>query len=140
MDHEGGGGEVWFENGLRFDCTGCGHCCTGSNGYVWVEEAEIRELAAHVGLALDDFGRRFLRRVGTRYALLESQRDGACVFLEGTACRVYDARPRQCRSYPFWPANLATPADWQLTAARCEGIRDDAPLWSRERIHAARSR
>ena len=29
--------DAWYaEEGLAFECTGCGDCCTGAPGYVWV--------------------------------------------------------------------------------------------------------
>ena len=31
--------EPWYRDGLRFECTRCGHCCTGAPGYVWVDAA-----------------------------------------------------------------------------------------------------
>jgi hypothetical protein len=36
----------WYKDGLRFTCTGCGDCCTGAPGYVWVNKEEIEALAA----------------------------------------------------------------------------------------------
>src|SRR6266404_2835548 len=41
--------EPWYENGLRFECTRCGHCCTGPSGYVWVNDEEIDQIAAYRG-------------------------------------------------------------------------------------------
>jgi Fe-S-cluster containining protein len=129
---------AWYAEGLRFDCTSCGRCCTGSLGYVWVDEPEIRGLAASLGMEVDLFGSRFLRRVGLRYALLESPVSGDCVFLDGTACEVYAARPRQCRSYPFWDHNLRSEEAWSAAAKDCEGIRPDARLVSADEIAALR--
>jgi Fe-S-cluster containining protein len=128
----------WFDAGLRFECTGCGRCCSGGNGYVWVSEREIARLAVRFGVGLDDFGLKYLRRVGDRYALLESVTDGACVFLDGDRCGVYEDRPNQCRSFPFWGRNLESPAAWARAAGECEGIRDDAPLLGREEIESRR--
>ena len=45
----------WFEKGLRFECTGCGDCCTGAPGFVWVNRDEIADLAQSVGLNVPDF-------------------------------------------------------------------------------------
>ncbi len=130
--------DAWFKDGLRFECTGCGRCCTGASGYVWVSERDVSRLAARFGVCLDDFGRKYLRRFGDRYALLESGRDGACVFLTSDRCGVYEDRPDQCRSFPFWEQNLASPAAWTRAAEECEGIREDAPLLSREEIDSRR--
>jgi hypothetical protein len=105
---------------------------------VWLEDGDIVRIAGHVGLALDDFGRRYVRQVGGRYALLESANDGACVFLSGERCSIYDARPAQCRRFPFWDRLLESPARWREAALECEGIRPEAPLLDRERIEAIR--
>jgi hypothetical protein len=129
---------AWFKDGLRFECTACGRCCTGGNGYVWVSEREVSRLAARFGVSLDDFGRKYLRRIGDRYALLESVTDAACVFLAGDRCGVYEDRPDQCRSFPFWQQNLASPAAWARAAEECEGIREGAPILSREEIESRR--
>ncbi len=121
------GARPWYADGLRFACTGCGRCCTGPSGYVWVNLEEIGRLAARLDLELDDFGRRYLRRVDSRYALRDRP-GGDCVFLSGKSCSVYEDRPLQCRAFPWWPANLASPEAWKRAAASCEGISETAPL------------
>ena len=42
---------------LRFECTECGECCRqrGRYAYVYVNEEECGELAAHLGLELAAF-------------------------------------------------------------------------------------
>ncbi len=61
-------------------------------------------------------------KVGIRKSLIEWA-NGDCVFFhsESRTCEVYDARPRQCRTWPFWSSNLTSPAAWQETADRCRG-------------------
>ncbi len=129
--------QPWYGEGLHFQCTGCGDCCTGATGYVWVSVADVERLALHVGLPIGEFGRRCLRRIGRRLALLERAATGDCVFLDGRHCRVYEARPAQCRRYPFWPQHLESPQAWRQAAGECEGIRQDAPMWSLARIREA---
>ena len=36
----------------------------------------------------------------------------ACVFLNDQKCRIYEARPVQCSTYPFWPNLLESEAAW----------------------------
>ena len=112
----------WYKAGLRFECTQCGDCCTGAPGYVWVNNEEIAALAKLLGQEIDDFEDRYVRRVGARKSLKEFP-DGACVFFDTTArkCTVYSARPRQCRTWPFWDSNLKTEADWKYTCSVCPG-------------------
>lgn len=45
-----------------------------------------------------------------------------CIFLRGTECIVNDAKPLQCRTYPFWP-ELMDPEAWQAERLdMCEGL------------------
>lgn len=118
----------WYEGGLHFVCTQCGACCSGARGYVWVEPSEARAMASAFSLTLDEFGLSYLRRVGRRYALLENPLNGDCVFLREGRCLAYSLRPSQCRSFPFWKANLRNPDAWRTAARECEGIAADAPL------------
>ena len=109
----------WYSEGLRFACTGCGACCKGE-GYVWVDESEIARLAEYLDMDSADFERRYLRRVGRRLALTDAA-DLACVFWD-EGCTVYEARPRQCRTFPFWRDNVASEAAWELTAQESPGV------------------
>jgi Fe-S-cluster containining protein len=119
--------QPWYADGLRFACTGCGRCCTGGDGYVWVTPAEIFALAERLGVTVNEFGRRYLRRFEGRYALLDGP-GGSCVFLAGKTCSVYEARPAQCRAFPWWPVNLRSPQAWREAATSCEGISEVAPV------------
>jgi Fe-S-cluster containining protein len=121
--------DPWFHQGLKFACTGCGGCCTGAPGYVWVNKAEIEALAAAIRVEVNEFERRYIRKVGIRKSLIEWG-NGDCIFFHGESrtCQVYEVRPRQCRTWPFWPSNLASPATWKDTAKRCPGCNRGRPV------------
>jgi Fe-S-cluster containining protein len=112
----------WFGEGLRFRCTQCGDCCTGAPGYVWVNKAEMERLAEELGLPLDQFERQYVRKVGIRHSLVEHL-NGDCVFFDTQTrkCRVYSARPRQCRTWPFWDSNVRSEEAWRRTSEICPG-------------------
>lgn len=113
--------EVWYQDGLRFRCTRCGNCCTGPPGYVWVNDEELAALAEFRGEPLDEVAGLYTRSAGKRRTLREKT-DGDCVFYDKEAgCTVYAARPRQCRTWPFWESNVATPETWEATCAVCPG-------------------
>jgi Fe-S-cluster containining protein len=114
--------EPWYREGLRFQCTACGDCCTGAPGYVWVNKDDIAALAAEVGLDVATFETQYVREIGVRKSLLEYP-NGDCVFFDGQSrkCRVYAARPRQCRTWPFWDSNLRSPEAWAETCRVCPG-------------------
>jgi uncharacterized protein len=118
----------WYSQGLRFKCTECGKCCTGAPGYTWVSDAEIVDIASHLGLSLDEFGKKYLRLVNGKYALLEKPASYDCIFLKDKKCEIYQLRPMQCRTFPWWKQNLSSPEEWQEAAQYCEGISSEAPL------------
>ena len=114
----------WYQDGLRFQCTGCGNCCSGAPGYIWVNQAEIDALAEFLGLTTAAFERKYVRPVGVRRSLKElPRRNYDCVFLdpETRRCQVYEHRPRQCRTWPFWNSNLKNSKSWQEAAQDCPG-------------------
>ena len=139
--------QPWYADGLRFRCTQCGNCCTGPPGAVWFTPAEGRRIAERLGVSEASFLRDYARRMDGRWSLRESETPHGydCVFLDrmsvpGKAlCRVYDARPSQCRTWPFWPENLTSRRAW-LTAKRrtpCPGM-DEGPLVPAESIRILR--
>jgi len=128
----------WYAAGLRFECTQCAECCTGGDGFVWLGAVEMAELAVFVGLSLDAFVERYVWQVDDDFVLGKQPGSEDCVFLAGKGCRVYPVRPRQCRSFPFWPKNLESKASWAAAAARCDGISDAAPVVTIEQIEQQR--
>ena len=37
-------------------------------------------------------------------------------------CTIYEARPLQCRSFPFWAHNLVNEESWKSVASSCPGV------------------
>lgn len=62
----------------------------------------------------------------------------SCVFLRnGKSCDIYEVRPIQCRTYPYWPGIMKDEKSWKEESLDCEGINDpDAPLTAFEKILA----
>ena len=116
----------WYADGLAFDCTRCGNCCSGAPGHVWVTADEIRRIAAYCGVTEAAFYKQHIRRVGFGHSLLELP-GGDCEFLERlpdglTGCRIHAVRPVQCRTWPFWKSNLESRERWERTGQNCPGI------------------
>ncbi len=124
----------WYKEGLKFKCTGCGQCCTGSPGYVWVTEEEIQEMAAYLSLSVKDFCMRFIRKCGQRFALVEKRKTYDCIFLKDNKCTVYPVRPTMCQTFPFWPEYLTSKESWQEAGKRCEGVCESAQIVPFEEI------
>jgi len=127
----------WYAGGLRFACQGCGCCCGGGPGYVWVDEEEIAALAASLGVEAAEFRRRYTRRLWRGVSLKEKYNYDCILLNEHGRCTAYEARPTQCRTWPFWPSNLESPAAWRASGRRCPGI-GQGPVWALEMIEAKR--
>jgi Fe-S-cluster containining protein len=113
--------EPWYKDGLRFRCTRCGKCCTGEPGFVWVEDWEIKAIAAFRGETIADFTALHTRK-GYRGVTLREKANGDCIFYDREqGCTIYPVRPRQCRTWPFWETNVATPETWEQTCQVCPG-------------------
>ena len=114
--------QPWYQDGLRFECSQCGDCCTGAPGYVWVNADEIAKLAEMLGDDVATFEAKYVRKVGIRKSLVEFE-NGDCVFFDNQTrkCQVYEGRPRQCRTWPFWESNIETKEAWQRTCDVCPG-------------------
>jgi Fe-S-cluster containining protein len=125
----------WYRNGLRFECTHCGKCCGGAPGFVWVTAQDIARFAERLNMREDEIRKRYVRRVWGRLSLTEKS-NGDCIMLEEKRCRVYDVRPVQCVTFPFWRQNLRTKDDWDRLADECPGI-NAGPLISFEAIEDA---
>jgi Fe-S-cluster containining protein len=113
--------EPWYQDGLRFRCTRCGHCCTGAPGFVWVGADEIAAIAAYRGESVQEVTAVYTRPFEGERSLREKA-NGDCVFFDRTAgCTIYPVRPPQCRTWPFWESNVGTPETWKQTCAICPG-------------------
>jgi len=123
----------WYKDGLKFECTRCGNCCTGSPGYVWIRIEDIYRIAEFLGMRDRDFVRQYVRKVADRLSLIELP-NGNCVFYDN-GCKIYPVRPTQCRSFPFWKEIVEKPGNWQRVAQSCPGV-NEGRLFTAEEIES----
>ena len=95
----------------KFDelkCNDCeGNCCIGESGYIWITNEQIDVLAKYLNMSQEDTIKKYLYKVGYKYSIKEKQlskTNFACVFFDTIKkqCSIYDVRPTQCRTFPFW--------------------------------------
>jgi Fe-S-cluster containining protein len=124
---------AFWSEGIRFECQGTGRCCTsrGEYGYIYLTIEDRRRLAARLGMRTSAFTRRHCATTDGHVHLKDPDAD--CRFLEGTRCTVYEARPAQCRTWPFWPENMNARV-WHGEIVRfCPGI-GKGRLYTRDEI------
>ena len=127
--------DTFYEHGLKFDCTRCGKCCQQS-GHLFLSALDLRRMAECLNMSDADFFQKYCEVVDLRLVKrvsLVADSSGACVFLGKNGCELYEHRPLQCRSFPFWSTNLMDADCWQEAADTCRGI-NQGRLWSAEEI------
>jgi len=112
----------WYKEGVHFSCTGCGKCCTGFPGYVWISDEEISALANHLRISDEEFRKKYTRMCYGRVSLKELKPHYDCIFLKNNQCSIYAYRPKQCRTFPFWQENMESRTSWDQLTSYCEGI------------------
>ncbi|HRK29772.1 MAG TPA: YkgJ family cysteine cluster protein [Tepidisphaeraceae bacterium] len=127
--HQSKSTRAWYADGLNFQCTQCGNCCTGGPGYVWISDVEITRLATHLKMTEQELAKKYLRKISGKFSLKERKSlkgEYDCVFLEEMngrrACTVYEVRPLQCRTWPFWDGNLISQNSWNRAGKTCPGL------------------
>ena len=88
-------------------CATCqGRCCTGESGYIYVTKDEIKAIAEVLNIDINELRVKYLFKKGYKYSIKELNFNDSyeCVFYdrESNGCQVYNARPSQCKTFPFW--------------------------------------
>ncbi len=117
--------EKFYEKGLKFECTRCSACCRLEPGYVFLSVKDVRNLSS--GFKTDEvtFFEKYCRKVnigGFQRISLREKDNYDCIFWENGGCSVYNFRPLQCRTYPFWRPYLESEDDWNALAMSCPGV------------------
>jgi Fe-S-cluster containining protein len=88
-------------------CSECkARCCRGESGYIYVTNVEAAAICDHLGIEMKEFVERYLFKKGYKYSIKERVvgNEHECIFYDSTinGCSIYEARPTQCRTFPFW--------------------------------------
>lgn len=134
-----------LENGIRFSCQTCGDCCRGLNeGEVYLYKDDIVRLANHLDMkgkkGLKNFSKKYLKVINDRFFWrdIDAKKgktyrfktlgfafkgdDDHCHFLKKNMCILHEARPFQCRSFPFWQMMVSSSKNFQDYTKKCKGL------------------
>ena len=123
----------FYDGGLSFSCTRCSSCCRHESGYVYLSENDLSRLAHKHQMGYTAFVKTWCRWIpfehGRERLALKEKSNYDCIFWAGingptgtVGCSVYDARPLQCRTFPFWDSVLCSAEAWKNAGAGCPGI------------------
>ena len=119
----------FYSKGLKFSCARCSYCCRHESGYVFLSVKDSLLLCSALNIDYQNFVSRYCRWIDSAYGKkklsLKEKANYDCIFWESDGkegCSVYNARPLQCRSFPFWSSILASPLAWKNASNDCPGM------------------
>jgi uncharacterized protein len=115
----------FYEKGLKFECQGSGKCCVsrGEYGFVYLTKRDQKVMSKHLNLSLVNFKKLFVKETDNVPHLVQPKDTEDCIFLKNKRCDVYEARPVQCKTWPFWPENMNAKSWKRDVVAFCPGAR-----------------
>ncbi len=114
----------FYDDGLKFSCQRCSGCCRHEPGYVFLSEEDLRQMCSKLNLTRNKFISKYCSVVnlgGFKRLTLVEKANNDCIFWD-KGCTIYEARPLQCRSFPFWAHNLVNEESWKSVASSCPGV------------------
>jgi Fe-S-cluster containining protein len=103
----------------RIDCTQCANCCRVAT--VKVSERDVERLSRFLRMAPAAFVAEYTTESEDEGMILSRTDEAGCVFLDGTECTVYDARPDICQRFPHVVRGNGSIASrmWQFIDRAC---------------------
>ena len=82
----------------QIDCTVCANCCRVAT--VKLSERDVERLTRHLRIPPGRFLAEYATESEEEGVILKRSEEQGCVFLDGTTCTVYEARPDICQRFP----------------------------------------
>lgn len=135
-----------LENGIEFSCQMCGSCCRGfDEGEIYLYQDDILRLTQSLNITkkseLEKFAKQYLKVINDSFFWKEpgaargktfrfkslgfkfSGDDEHCRFLKDNSCSVHEARPFQCRCFPFWNMLVSSRKNFINYSKKCLGLK-----------------
>ena len=113
-----------FLKNADFKCQKCSACCRYEPGAVFLTEDDVNKICNYLSIDTDSFLKKYCRGIfkGGKLVVSLLEKDNYdCIFWDN-GCTIYDARPLQCVTYPFWPSLVESERNWIIESKRCIGI------------------
>lgn len=127
----------WYSEGIRFECQGSGKCCSsrGEYGFVYLTKDDVLAASKALRMKPAKFIEEHCQYDEGQLCLKDDPASPDCIFLDGNRCDIYEGRPMQCRTWPFWP-EVMNAKSWSKNVQEfCPGV-DKGRLYSQEEIES----
>ncbi len=103
----------------EIDCTACANCCKVATAVI--SSRDVERLVKHLRIPRERFLSGYTVESEDEGRILKRTAEDGCVFLDGTACTVYEARPDTCRRFPHVVRGSGSLASrmWQFVDRAC---------------------
>src|SRR5262245_43016233 len=82
----------------QIDCKVCANCCRVAT--VTMSERDVARLSKFLRMTPARFKSDYMMESAEEGLILRRSAESGCVFLDGNACTVYEARPDTCQRFP----------------------------------------
>jgi len=109
---------------LDFSCNRCSNCCRNEPGSVYLTKKDIDNLSTFLILSKNEFVKEYCRTVikdDKKVLALLEKTNYDCIFWNN-GCIIYEKRPLQCVTYPYWSILVENGDYWKHEKRRCSGI------------------
>jgi len=107
-----------------FECKMCGACCYGKGGII-IDSKDLKNISRFLQIEEKEFMDEFCEIDHGKISVICGP-DNACIFYdEGKGCLIHPVKPEPCRRWPFYPALLKDPDNWEYAKDACPGISRD---------------
>jgi uncharacterized protein len=115
----------FYAQGLKFSCKRCSSCCRYESGFVFLSKNDLNKLTLLTNMDNKSFIGSYCRWVpdwrGKMVLSLKEKHNKDCIFWE-SECMIYEARPLQCVTFPFWESVISSEYNWEAAGSGCPGI------------------
>jgi len=128
--------KLFYADGLKFSCKRCSSCCRYDSGFVFLSQKDVNKLSSTLKIDVNGLINVYCRWVtginGEQVLSLKEKSNNDCILWD-SGCTVYQSRPIQCVTFPFWESIIASKQCWEIASSGCPGI-NSGELHTKEEI------
>ncbi len=119
-----------------FKCQQCSRCCRKEPGIVMLTEEDFENARKNLEMTAKDFLSQCCREVyrdSETFVGLIEKKNYDCIFWSD-GCIIYEDRPLQCRTFPFWPYLVEDDDAWFYEKNRCPGLNKPGTFTTEQKL------